>query len=91
MLRKRREDIEKGVKFSQEAEQKMEQIEELKEDTLKSANTQALAIVNRAEETGKTRKDEIIQEANKKVETKVADAKKVIEEEKSRHWILYPC
>lgn len=84
MLRKRREDIEKGIKFSKEAEEKMEQIEELKENTLKTANTQALTIVNKAEETGKVRKDEIIREANKKVETIVADAKKIIEEEKSK-------
>lgn len=84
MLRKRREDIEKGVKFSKEAEEKMEKIEELKENTIKAANSQALAIVNKAEETGKTRKDEIIQEANKKVETIVTDAKKIIEEEKSK-------
>ena len=84
MLKRRREDIEKGVKFSQEVKEKMEKIEEFKEKTLNTANTQALVIVNRAEEIGKIRKDEIIQEANKKVETIVTDAKKIIEEEKSK-------
>lgn len=84
LLQKRRDEIEKGVKFTKEAGEKLEQIEELKEKTLKTANLQALAIVNRAEETAKIHKEEIVQEANKKVETIVADAKKVIKEERAK-------
>lgn len=84
MLRLRREEIEKGVKFTKEAEEKLGQIEELKEKTLKTANYQALAIVSRAEESAKIRKEEIVQEANKKVETIVADAKNVIAAEKAK-------
>ncbi len=84
MLRKRREEIEKGVKFTKEAREKLEQIEELKEQTLKTANSQALTIVTKAEESAKVRGEKIIQETNKKVETIVTDAKKAIEEEKAK-------
>lgn len=84
MLQRRRDEIEKGVKFTKEAGEKLEQIEELKEKTLKTANYQALAIVSKAEESAKMRKEEIVEEAKKKVEIIVADAKNVIAEEKAK-------
>ena len=84
MLQRRRDEIEKGVKFTKEAGEKLEQIEELKEETLKTANLQALTIINKAEESAKMRKEEIVEEANKKVETIIADAKNVIAEEKAK-------
>jgi len=84
MLHLRREGIERGLKASREAEEKLEQIEELKEDTLKKARRQALTIVGQAEKSAKTRQEEIIQGGHQKAELVMADAKKVIEEEKAK-------
>lgn len=84
MLEKRRKDIEKGVTYTKEAEAKLREIGVLKEETLKKAQHDALAIVTGAEETGKKRKNEIIEEANRKVEGVVVDARRLIEEEKAK-------
>ncbi len=82
MLRKRREDIEKGVAFTKKAESELKQVEEIRVETLRKTHQEALAIVTQADEEGKKRKEELLQEAHKKVEGVVLDAKKLIEEEK---------
>lgn len=84
MLKKRKDEIEHGVLYTKEAEVKLREIDAVKEETAKKANTDALAIVTQAEETGKQKKEEIIREAHKKVESVVADARKLIEEEKAK-------
>lgn len=84
MLRKRREEIEKGLKFTKDAGEKLARIGEEREEVLKSARGEALAIVREAESTGKTRKDEIAMEAARKSESIIADAKRAIEEEKAK-------
>lgn len=84
ILRKRREEIEGGLKASKEAKERLARAEELKEETLQKARGEALAIVAQAEKIAKVKQEEIVQEANKKVETIVADAKNVIAEEKAK-------
>lgn len=84
MLRKRREEIEGGLKASKEAKERLERAEELKEATLQKARVEGLAIVGQAEKTAKTKQDEIIQGGHRKAEALVTDAKKIIEEEKAK-------
>lgn len=84
MLKKRKEEIEKGLEFTKAAKEELKKTGELREETLKQAQTEALALVTVAEETGKKKKEEILSDAHRKVEGIVADAKRVIEEEKAK-------
>ena len=83
-LKMRRREIEKGLEFTKKAEEELKRTNELREETLKIARGEALGIVSEAESLGKKRKEEMVREANKKVESVVADAKRAIEEEKSK-------
>lgn len=84
MLKKRRQEIEKGLEYTRKAEAELKQTDILREQTVNEARAEALAIVTDAEETGKKRKEEVMREANKKMEAVVADAKRAIEEEKRK-------
>jgi len=84
ILRKRRIEIEKGLEFTQTAGEKLRHIEKEREEKLREAQKEALAIVNNADVIAKKRKEEIIQQANQKVEIAIADAKRLIEDEKAR-------
>lgn len=84
ILRKRRGEIEEGLRASKEAKERLERAEELKEETLQKARGEAFTIVGQAEKTAKTRQEEIIQGGHKKAENLVVEAKKVIEEEKAK-------
>lgn len=84
MLKKRRQEIEKGLEYTKKAEEKLRMTDILREETINQAREQALVIVTEAEETGKKRREEMVQEANRKMEGVVADAKRVIEEEKAK-------
>lgn len=84
LLHRRREEIRKGVLFTQEAEERLGQIEKKEEEVLGEAREQALNIVSAAEELGKKRKDELLEEAHRKVEGVVAGAKRALAQEKSK-------
>ncbi len=84
MLKKRRQEIEKGLEYTKKAEEELKRTDVLREETMNRAREQALTIVTDAEETGKKRREEMVQEANRKAEGVVADAKRVIEEEKAK-------
>lgn len=84
ILQKRKEEIEKGLKFTAEAKTKLEKIGEEREAVLKESRIEGLNIVSNAENTAKIRKDEILKEAAKKSEALVSDAKRAIGEEKAK-------
>jgi len=84
VLRKRREEIEKGLRFTKNAEEKLGQIEKEKDDVLKKARTDGIAIVKDAEKTGRERKEEAAKEATRKSEEIILAAKRLIEEEKTK-------
>lgn len=84
ILKKRKDEIEKGLRFTKEAGERLEQIGEEKEAVLKEARGESFGIVSQAENTAKIRKDEILAEAAKKSEAVVAEAKRVIAEEKAK-------
>ena len=84
MLQERRQGIEKGVQMRELAEKNFKESDEQKNRILQYANAEALVVVNRAEEIGKGRQEEIIKETDKKVEGIIGDARRIIDQEKTK-------
>lgn len=84
MIRKRKEEIEKGLAYTKEAETRLKETDAMREEALKKARREALSIVGEAEGMAKKRKEEITAEANKKAESVLLDAKRTIAEEKAK-------
>lgn len=82
MLADRREGIKKGVEMQELAKKNLKESNETKNRIVQHANVEALAVVNRAEEIAKGRQEEIIKETDKKVENIIADARRIIDQEK---------
>lgn len=83
-LRARKREIEKGLEFSQEAEEKLARVKEEREEKLREAERHALGIVGKAEGLAKERGQDIIDQASAKAEDLVLRAKEVIEEERTK-------
>ncbi len=81
ILRKRRDEIKEGFAMRAEAEKTLGEIEEIKTSTTREAEVQALALVQRAEETAGQRRGEIIHDATARGELLVAEAKQKAEKE----------
>lgn len=84
MLKKRKEEIEKGLKFTKEAGEKLENINKEREEILKAARIEALKVVSEASDMARLRKDEVVEAAARKSEDIITAAKKVIKEEKAK-------
>lgn len=81
ILRKRRDEIKKGIEMRAEAEKTLGEIEELKTKMVIEAQEEALALVKRAEETAGQRKEEIVSDALARGELLVSEAKRKAEKE----------
>lgn len=81
ILRKRTDEIKKGFAMRAEAEKTLGEIEKIKEKTAVQAQEDALALVQRAEETAGQRKEEIVHGAIARGEALVAEAKQKAEKE----------
>lgn len=84
MLRSRREGIEQGYKFMREADERLTGADKFREEKMKEANQSALLIVKRGEESGKERQIEIVALANKKAESVMVEAKRIMGEERAK-------
>ena len=84
ILRKRREDIEKGMLDARKAGEKLAGITALQAEKLEEARREALEIVNRAEALARQQKDEIMAAAASRGETLIAEARRAIAEEKNK-------
>lgn len=84
MLKKRREDIEKGIRFTKDAEEQLSNADMMSERKIADARRNALVIVADAEQVAKVRKEEIAAEAARKSEEIVADARRLIGQEKAK-------
>ena len=84
MLRERRENIEKGIEMSARAEKNLKESDETRNRMMQQAHAEALGIVNRAEQIGKEKQDEILKQTDVKVEGIIGDARRVIEQEKAK-------
>lgn len=82
VFRMRRESIAQGLQDAEEASQRLTQADRIGEEKIAAARSEALGIVNQAEALGKTRRDEILQEAADKGETILAQAYQRAEEER---------
>ncbi|MBI5152909.1 MAG: ATP synthase F0 subunit B [Parcubacteria group bacterium] len=82
ILRKRKQEIEKGLQFSKDAEEQLKHTQELREDVLANAKKDALQIVNEAEKTAMERGEAIREETTRKTEAAIVEAKRLIQEEK---------
>ena len=84
MLKKRRDDIEKGIRFTREAEESVARMDMVSHEKITKAEADAFKIVSAAQDTAKQRKEEIAAEAAKKSESIVAEARRVIAQEKAK-------
>ncbi|MBI5421428.1 MAG: F0F1 ATP synthase subunit B [Parcubacteria group bacterium] len=82
ILRKRKQEIEKGLQFSKDAEEQLKHTQELREDVLANAKKDALQIVSEAEKTAHERGETIREETTRKTEAAIVEAKRLIQEEK---------
>ena len=83
MLRKRKEEIAKGILLRDEAEENLAQIGVLKETTIEEAKKEALEIVSKGEVIAKEKREAILAETVKKSEGIITEAKRVILQEKA--------
>ena len=84
MLHDRREMIEGGLEMRKTAEKNLKESDELRNRTLQQAHAEALGIVNRAEQIGKEKQEDIMRQTDVKVEGIIGDARRIIEQEKER-------
>ena len=84
LMRRRREEIESGLRFAEKAKEELAAIAQTREKELQKARSEALNVVTQAEELGKSKRDELVREAHKKVEGVVSGARRLIEEEKAK-------
>lgn len=82
VFRTRRESIAQGLRDAEEASQRLTQAEKIGEEKITVARTEALGIVNQAEALGRTRKEEILQEATDKGDAVLAQARQGAMEER---------
>ena len=75
ILRKRRDEIKKGIEMRAEAEKTLGEVGEIKAKTAQQAEMDALALVAHAEETAGKRTEEIVNDATARGEALVAEAK----------------
>lgn len=84
ILQKRREEIEKGLKFKEKAEDEFKKIKIIEEQTLDQAKEEALHIVLEGEKRAEVRKGEIVETAHQKAQSIIEEAKKHLEEERAK-------
>lgn len=84
ILRKRREDIEKGIEFNKSAEERLKSADSEKAGTIKAAKEKALGIVTEAESTANLRREEILKEAGIKRDSVIGEARTIIDEHKNK-------
>lgn len=84
VLHKRKREIEKGVEFTQKAEESFKSADAVKTATIAEAKNQALSIVTQAENSANVRKEEILTEAAAKRDGVIAEARGIIDEHKNK-------
>ena len=74
IMEERRKKIELGVRGGEEAAKRIAEAEEIKSATIRDGETQAVAIISKAEGEGQKRSQEIVHGAEKKAEYIIEDA-----------------
>ncbi len=84
ILRKRSDDIEEGLRASEESKERLSKTKIIEEERILAADKKALAMVQAAEITAKTRGEAIITDSTKKSEDIMQSAHRSIEQERGR-------
>jgi len=84
MLEKRSDIIDKSLKQAQKIEEELQKTEKDRLKEMKKAREKYNALVAKAEETGKQKKEEMAKEAKRKTEEIIARAKEEIRNEKEK-------
>ncbi len=84
MLRKRREEIEKGVSASKESQERLGRVKEEEQERIDAATKKGLVIVEDARGLAETEKNQILAEAKKKEAAIMDDTAKAVEQEKRK-------
>ncbi|MBI4137775.1 MAG: ATP synthase F0 subunit B [Candidatus Sungbacteria bacterium] len=84
LLKKRRENIARGLVAQREAEERLMEIGGLRQQTLKQAREEALALVSDAEKAIKERQEAALAEARVRGDRITEDAKRLIREERAQ-------
>ncbi|MDP2676769.1 MAG: F0F1 ATP synthase subunit B [bacterium] len=84
MLKTRREEIEKGITLTRDAEITMKRVNEDREEVLLGARGEALGIIQKAEEDASEKRVGIVQGAEHQAEKMLDEAKRRLEEEKGK-------
>ena len=84
MLKKRRDDIEEGLKASEESKERLSKTKIIEEERILTADKKALSMINAAETTAKKRGEEIMEDSRKKSDGIMESAHKSIEQERGR-------
>ncbi|MDD4989332.1 MAG: F0F1 ATP synthase subunit B [Candidatus Pacebacteria bacterium] len=84
MLKTRRDDIEEGLKASEESKERLSKTKIIEEERILAADKKALAMVQDAEVTAKKRGEAIMEDSKKKSEGIMESAHKSIEQERGR-------
>jgi len=82
IMKERQQRIELGLKIGEEAEKRLNEIENIKNQKIAEADKKALAIIDEAQKNAKNKFQEIIKEANTKSENILSDAALVAEKRK---------
>ncbi|MDD5067999.1 MAG: F0F1 ATP synthase subunit B [Candidatus Pacebacteria bacterium] len=84
MLKKRSDDIEEGLRASEESKERLSKTKIIEEERILAADKKALSMVQAAETTAKVRGEAIMEDSKKKSEGMVESAHKSIEQERGR-------
>lgn len=84
MLRRRREEVEKGIALKKEAEERVGQIARERDEVVSEARKEALALMTHTEEDAKKKREEMRKAAGKEAENIIHEARQRAEEEKKK-------
>ncbi|MBI3589471.1 MAG: hypothetical protein HY093_03635 [Candidatus Liptonbacteria bacterium] len=82
VMEERRKKIEFGLVGAEEAERRLKEIDQLKEEKMTEADKNALKLISEAEKKGQKRFDEIIKVAEEKADGTLAEAARIAEHKK---------
>lgn len=84
VLRRRREEVEKGIALKKEAEERIGHIARERDEVVSEARKEALALMTHTEEDAKKKREEIRKAAGKEAENIIHEARRRAEEEKKK-------
>lgn len=82
VMKERREKIALGIRGAEEAQKRIDEAEKIKDEKIKEADKNVIAIIGEAEQKAKVRGKEIVNVAEKQAEDVIQEAARVAEQKK---------